>query len=398
VAAGSSRPYDRVAERRRAVALARHFREAEGLTIAQIAERLGRSPATIKAYFYDRLRLTKDLRIAPRANASLGATRAAFGAFPDHDVAPGLSTAELTPPWPGGTALRPIAAGARPYSGALHAARTSRGTPGAAPVWHAPADSAGCRLVSTEAPDARASLALEAACLQGNRWRCRLGTLTRRLLVELKNAEVDVSSSAASTGASFRERAGGPTNAIARLRLSGRGSQLIRRLVAALVAEQKSADHTAGLLRFVHSDSGRSFAESPRTAPSANAAELAEHRRAGKRADQLAVAMPAERSSRRSDLERCRDSSKGAVGACSNPASTGSSFFVTATLRLFGAVLVLAVVGLHLRRLLLDDSDRVIRIDRGNRLVARQWRRPRDRNAGTDDHTAARQSERLSRA
>ena len=37
-----------------------------------------------------RLMLTKDLLIAPRANASLGATRAAFGAFPDHDVAPGL--------------------------------------------------------------------------------------------------------------------------------------------------------------------------------------------------------------------------------------------------------------------------------------------------------------------
>ena len=46
-------PYDRVVERRRAVALARHFREDEGLSIAQIADRLGRSPATIKAYFYD---------------------------------------------------------------------------------------------------------------------------------------------------------------------------------------------------------------------------------------------------------------------------------------------------------------------------------------------------------
>jgi AraC-like DNA-binding protein len=45
--------YDRVVERRRAVALARHFREAEGLSIAQIAEQLDRSPATIKAYFYD---------------------------------------------------------------------------------------------------------------------------------------------------------------------------------------------------------------------------------------------------------------------------------------------------------------------------------------------------------
>src|SRR5690348_3884665 len=48
-----SRPNDRVAERRRAVALARHFREAERLSIRQIAGRLGRSPATVKAYFYD---------------------------------------------------------------------------------------------------------------------------------------------------------------------------------------------------------------------------------------------------------------------------------------------------------------------------------------------------------
>jgi hypothetical protein len=49
----SSSAFDRVAERRRAVALARHFREAEGLSIAQIADRIGRSPATVKAYFYD---------------------------------------------------------------------------------------------------------------------------------------------------------------------------------------------------------------------------------------------------------------------------------------------------------------------------------------------------------
>jgi AraC-like DNA-binding protein len=49
----SAGAYDRVVERRRAVALARHFRDAERLSIAQIAKRLGRSPATVKAYFYD---------------------------------------------------------------------------------------------------------------------------------------------------------------------------------------------------------------------------------------------------------------------------------------------------------------------------------------------------------
>jgi AcrR family transcriptional regulator len=44
---------DRVFQRRRAVALARHYREFEGMSIAQIAQSLGRSPATIKAYLYD---------------------------------------------------------------------------------------------------------------------------------------------------------------------------------------------------------------------------------------------------------------------------------------------------------------------------------------------------------
>jgi AraC-like DNA-binding protein len=44
---------NRVLERRRAVALAQHYREFEGLSIRKIADRLGRSPATVKAYFYD---------------------------------------------------------------------------------------------------------------------------------------------------------------------------------------------------------------------------------------------------------------------------------------------------------------------------------------------------------
>jgi hypothetical protein len=46
-------PLNRVAERRRTVAHARHYREAEGMSIAQTAEGLGRAPATIKGYFYD---------------------------------------------------------------------------------------------------------------------------------------------------------------------------------------------------------------------------------------------------------------------------------------------------------------------------------------------------------
>jgi hypothetical protein len=51
VATGRTATYDRVLECRRAVALARHFREAEGLSIARVGDRLGRSTATIKAYF-----------------------------------------------------------------------------------------------------------------------------------------------------------------------------------------------------------------------------------------------------------------------------------------------------------------------------------------------------------
>ncbi len=44
---------DRVTERRRAAALARHYRDVEELSIAEIARHLGRAPATVKAYLYD---------------------------------------------------------------------------------------------------------------------------------------------------------------------------------------------------------------------------------------------------------------------------------------------------------------------------------------------------------
>jgi hypothetical protein len=44
---------DRVHERRRAAALARHYRDQEGLPVAEIARRLGRAQATVKAYLYD---------------------------------------------------------------------------------------------------------------------------------------------------------------------------------------------------------------------------------------------------------------------------------------------------------------------------------------------------------
>ena len=53
---------DRVSERRRAAQLARHYRDEENLTIAEIARRLGRAEATVKAYLYDPSKANKGLR------------------------------------------------------------------------------------------------------------------------------------------------------------------------------------------------------------------------------------------------------------------------------------------------------------------------------------------------
>ena len=44
---------DRVTERRRAAQLAHHYRDQEGLSMAEIARRLRRAEATIKTYLYD---------------------------------------------------------------------------------------------------------------------------------------------------------------------------------------------------------------------------------------------------------------------------------------------------------------------------------------------------------
>jgi hypothetical protein len=44
---------ERFQERRRAAALARHYRDQESLTIAEIVRRLGRTEGTGKAYLYD---------------------------------------------------------------------------------------------------------------------------------------------------------------------------------------------------------------------------------------------------------------------------------------------------------------------------------------------------------
>jgi len=50
---GASRLSDRVSERQRAAQLAHHYRDQENLPIAEIARRLGRAEATVKAYLYD---------------------------------------------------------------------------------------------------------------------------------------------------------------------------------------------------------------------------------------------------------------------------------------------------------------------------------------------------------
>jgi hypothetical protein len=93
---------DRVQERRRAVALARHYRDKEGLSLGEIARRLGRAEATVKAYFNGPSYANK------RPYTSLGATRAVYGA-PAQKADPGFSRTERerTLPWRGGASPTP---------------------------------------------------------------------------------------------------------------------------------------------------------------------------------------------------------------------------------------------------------------------------------------------------
>ena len=259
--------------------------------------------------------LTKDLRIAPRANASLGATRAEYGASRGTRSPRGLSRAERTPLWRGGAALRPIPAGARAYARGATCARTGRGTrrrSGMARPGRQRRQQAGVY----RGPGRSGVPAPRGARLQGTGGRCRLDTLTRRLLVELNasgcanrtnlptarrvgrrrraglpqpreaaardrrhrcceirssKGAAGVSQIPASTDCCSRaRRAGAPTNAIARLRLSERshGGRIVsaRRdgCSAPEAAESRARRAVTGvlLLRETSSelvDAGRSF-------------------------------------------------------------------------------------------------------------------------------------------
>ena len=85
---------DRVSERRLAAQLARHYRDQENLTIAEIARRLGRAEATVKAYLYDPSDDNKRPTDTPRAPTWASALRAPAGrCLRGHKLASGVNRA-----------------------------------------------------------------------------------------------------------------------------------------------------------------------------------------------------------------------------------------------------------------------------------------------------------------
>jgi len=177
---------DRVQERRRAAALARHYHDQGRSSIAEIAGRLGRADATVKAYLYGPRHANKRPTNSPHALTPASARQNSRR----H-----------------GLAAQPYARSGRRSTvrrGAI-GARTSRGT--AAPLRYgtprptAPAPVGWClQRPRTPGPSRR----YEARASRAPAGGVGSAHSTRRLLVELNNAAVGVSSSAASTGSSFR--------------------------------------------------------------------------------------------------------------------------------------------------------------------------------------------------
>jgi hypothetical protein len=81
---------DRVQERRRATALARHCRDQDGLPNAEIARRLGRAQATIKAYLW-----TRSAKSRARSRRATGASAGAAARRPCKPEAPSAADAGL---------------------------------------------------------------------------------------------------------------------------------------------------------------------------------------------------------------------------------------------------------------------------------------------------------------